>query len=110
MVKSQKHCLALWRDALDILSGVEPAGIIPGHGPLDRTGESLRQTRAYIDWLDETLRSAAGEGYDMVEIMNFPLPAEYAGMGAMPEEFHRSVAHLYPEIERQVMPLTNQGG
>lgn len=99
--------LGLWRDSLDLLEGFEASGVIPGHGPLDQTGASLRQTRAYLDWLDKTLRDAAARGYDMVEIMHFDMPAEYAAMGAMPEEFHRSVTHLYGEIERQVMPLTN---
>jgi len=99
--------LGLWRDALDLLEGVEASGIIPGHGPLDKTGASLRQTRAYIDWLDKTLRDAAARGYDMVEIMGFDMPAEFAAMGAMPEEFHRSVTHLYGDIAREVMPLAS---
>ncbi len=97
--------LGLWRDSLDLLEGVEASGIIPGHGPLDQTGASLRQTRAYINWLDKTLRDAAARGFDMVEIMHFDMPPEFAAMGAMPAEFHRSVAHLYGDIERQVMPL-----
>lgn len=99
--------LDLWRDSLDLLEGVNASGVIPGHGPLDKTGASLRQTRAYLDWLDKTLRDAASRGYGMVEIMSFDMPSEYAAMGAMPEEFHRSVAHLYPQIERQVMPLAS---
>ena len=97
--------LGLWRDSLDLMEGVEASGVIPGHGPLDQTGKAIRQTRAYLDWLDKTLRDAAARGYDMVEIMHFDMPAEYASMGAMPEEFHRSVAHLYGEIEREIMPM-----
>ena len=97
--------LGLWRDSLDLMEGVEASGVIPGHGPLDQTGKAIRQTRAYLDWLDKTLRDAAARGYDMVEIMHFDMPAEYASMGAMPEEFHRSVAHLYSEIEREIMPM-----
>ena len=45
---------------------------------------------------------------NMVEIMETTLPDKYAAMGAMPTEFHRSISHLYPDIERQVMPLSNQ--
>lgn len=100
--------IGLWRDSLELLEDVEASGIIPGHGPLDPTGKALRQTRAYLDWLDMTLRDAAARGYSMVEIMNFDMPSEYAAMGAMPEEFHRSVTHLYADIEREVMPLTTQ--
>ena len=102
--------LTLWRQSLDLLEGVGAAGVIPGHGPLDRTGASLRQTRDYLNWLDRTLRDAAANGYSMVEIMGFELPEKFAGMGAMPEEFHRTVTHLYPGVERSVMPLANKGG
>jgi quinoprotein relay system zinc metallohydrolase 1 len=94
-----------WRDSLDFLSGVEAAAIIPGHGPVDRSGQSIVQTRAYIDWLETTLKSAAREGLDMIEIMDLPLPDAFATMGAQPQEFHRSVVHLYPDIEKQLLPL-----
>lgn len=99
--------LDAWRAALSTLEGIDAAAILPGHGPLDRSGQSLAQTRAYIDWLEETLEDAALEGLDMVEIMATELPPEFAGMGAMPQEFHRSVAHLYPQIEREALPLGN---
>ena len=98
--------LATWRQSLDTLQAVDAAGILPGHGPLDRTGSSLEQTRRYLDWLETTLRKAADAGLDMVEIQAQPLPEEFAAMGAMPEEFYRSVSHLFPEIELDALPLS----
>ncbi|WP_425093009.1 quinoprotein relay system zinc metallohydrolase 1 [Tropicimonas sp. S265A] len=99
--------LAVWQEALGTLEQAQAASILPGHGPLDRTGAALAQTRAYLLWLDDTLRTAAATGLDMVEIMQAPLPAEYAAMGAQPQEFERSVAHLFPGIEREVLPRAN---
>lgn len=99
--------LDLWRASLDTLAGLEPAAVLPGHGPLDRGGAAIAQTRDYLVWLEDSLRAAAAQGLDMVEIMQTPLPPEYAAMGAQPQEFERSVAHLFPEIERQVLPRAN---
>ena len=99
--------LARWQAALDALDRVGAAQVIPGHGPLDRAGRAIAQTRDYLVWLDTTLQQAARDGRDMVEIMTDPLPDEYARMGAQPQEFERSVAHLFPGIERQELPRGN---
>ncbi|MEM9063767.1 MAG: quinoprotein relay system zinc metallohydrolase 1 [Pseudomonadota bacterium] len=100
--------LPRWRQSLDTLEGLRASAIVPGHGPLDRTGDSLRQTRAYLDWLEATLRDGAETGLDMVEIMEKPLPEEFATLGAQPQEFQRSVSHLFPDIEAEVLPLLNR--
>lgn len=99
--------LETWRASLDALERVGASAVLPGHGPFDPPGASLAQTRAYLDWLDRTLRDAAARGLDMVEIMAEPLPDRFASLGAMPTEFHRSVSHLFPDIERQAMPLAD---
>jgi quinoprotein relay system zinc metallohydrolase 1 len=99
--------LGMWRQSLDVLAGVEAAAVIPGHGPVDRAGVSIAQTRAYLDWLEGALRAGARQGLDMVELMALDLPAEFAGMGAMPAEYHRSVSHLYPGIELEELPRGN---
>ncbi|ABV95864.1 beta-lactamase domain protein (plasmid) [Dinoroseobacter shibae DFL 12 = DSM 16493] len=99
--------LPVWHAALDTLEGTGAAAVLPGHGPIDRSGAAIPQTRAYLRWLEDTLRTAAGQGLDMIEVMDLPLPPEFAGLGAEPEEFHRSIAHLYPSIEREVMPRAN---
>lgn len=63
--------------------------------------------QADLDWLETTLTEAARNGLDMVETMQTDLPAGFAAMGAMPQEFHRSVSHLFPGIERDVLPRAN---
>lgn len=100
--------LEKWRQSLDEIETLNPAAVLPGHGPIDRAGKAVKQTRDYLNWLETTLTDAANEGLDMVEIMETDVPAKYASMGAMPQEFHRSVSHLFPAIERKVMPLVNR--
>lgn len=99
--------LARWQEALTTLAAVQAPAVLPGHGPLDRAGIAIRQTSAYLTWLNDRLVAAAGMGLDMIEIMETPLPDEFASMGAQPQEFHRSVSHLYPEIERMILPRAN---
>ena len=99
--------LAAWQASLKELDAVSFAQIVPGHGALDRAGRSITQTGDYLAWLDNTLRSAAQDGLDMVEIMEQPLPKAFSGMGAQPQEFHRSVSHLFPSVELQELPRAN---
>lgn len=96
-----------WLAALDTLEAAQSSGVVPGHGPLDHSGAAIAQTRAYLEWLDGTLRKAAAEGLDMIEVMDLPLPQDFAAMGAQPQEFRRSVSHLFPGIERDVLPPAN---
>lgn len=97
--------LADWKASLDTIESLGASAILPGHGPLDTSGKSIDQTRSYLTWLEDRLKRAAVDGLSMVEIMRQPIPAEFASMGAMPEEYERSVVHLYPGIERAAMPL-----
>ena len=99
--------LPRWHDALDTLESMRPAQLIPGHGSRDRSGAAIDQTRAYLTWLDRRLRQSARDGLDMVEVMNDPLPPEFAAMGAQPQEYRRSVSHLFPAIELQELPRGN---
>ncbi|WP_323767650.1 quinoprotein relay system zinc metallohydrolase 1 [Antarctobacter sp.] len=99
--------LARWNMSLDTLAAQKPALIVPGHGPADPTGAALIQTRDYLRWLEATLRNGAQSGLDMVELMETPLPDRFATMGAQPQEYQRSVAHLFPGIERQELPRGN---
>lgn len=97
--------LALWRASLEDLAALEAAAIVLGHGPLDRTGGSLRQTRACLDWLDATPTAGAETGLDQMEVIRGGVDPRFAEMGAMPAEFSRSVAHLFPDHERAALLL-----
>ncbi len=99
--------LVRWQAALQTLAGLSAARVLPGHGPVDTAGTSIKQTSDYLTWLEATLSQAATDGLDMVEIMEAPLPREFATMGAQPQEFRRSVSHLFPDIERRELPRAN---
>jgi quinoprotein relay system zinc metallohydrolase 1 len=97
--------LDLWRSSLATLRALAPAATVPGHGPVDRGGAGFDETRGYLDWLEETLRAAVTDGLDMMEVMTAPIPARHARLGAQPTEFQRSVVHLYPQLEADLLPI-----
>ncbi|SET08115.1 quinoprotein relay system zinc metallohydrolase 1 [Oceanicella actignis] len=101
--------LDAWRRSIEQLAALDAAATLPGHGPIDPEGRALRQTRAYLDWLDGALRDGAERGLSMPELMAAPLPPEFAAMGVQPDEFARSVVHLYPAYERAAMPRADHG-
>lgn len=95
--------LSLWQDTIDALASREFAVLVPGHGPVADSAAPLQQTAAYLDWLEQTLRDAAANGLTMTEVMFRPLPDRWRELAVEPEEFRRSVAHLYPEIVRSTL-------
>lgn len=96
--------LTQWLAALDRLEALtqqpEFRVLIPGHGAPSRDATPIQQTRAYLRWLQHTLTQAAAQGLDMTEVMNLPLPAEFAQWAVAKAEYRRSVGHLYPALER----------
>lgn len=99
--------LPRWIASLDALDAQKPALLLPGHGPADPTGAAITQTRDYLRWLDTALRDGAQSGLDMVELMDTPLPERFATMGAQPQEYQRSVTHLFPGVELEELPRGN---
>jgi quinoprotein relay system zinc metallohydrolase 1 len=95
--------LAQWRASLDRLANIPHARLIPGHGPLD-TGKAIAQTRDWLDWLESTLRQAVRDGLDMGEAGDLPIPARFDGVAMARYEFQRSVSHLYPRLEAEILP------
>jgi len=95
--------LARWRESLDALAALPFRRMVPGHGvPLeDRRG--IDMTRRWLDWMEATFIDAARAGLDMNEVMALPLPAESAAVPLAASEYRRSVAHLYPAIERRAL-------
>jgi quinoprotein relay system zinc metallohydrolase 1 len=93
-----------WRAELDELDALTFQRLVPSHGPVAEDHGPIQQTRNYVNWLDETLRSGAENGLDMAEVLETPLPDDIAALAVMPVEFHRSVTHLYPALERTALP------
>ncbi len=95
--------IADWLAALDRLQALKWKTIVPGHGEPHNDARGIAQTRAYLKWLDATLRQAAADGLDMPDLLRLRLPAEFAGIALAREEFERSIAHLYRGFEQNVL-------
>jgi uncharacterized sulfatase len=76
---------------------------VPGHGEPTPDTRALRQTRDYLGWLAQTIRSGAESGQDMTDLFQTPIPQHFAGMALAKEEFRRSVVHLFPAAEQSVL-------
>lgn len=96
--------IAHWLTALDRLEAItrEPgfAVLVPGHGAVTRDAAPIRQTRAWLRWLQTAMQAAAREGLDMNEVLALPLPAEFADLPVAVSEYRRSVGHLFPAAEQ----------
>ena len=95
--------LPAWQASLDTLEALPFRHIVPGHGPVAKDAGPIRQTRAWLVWLDRTLRQAADEGLDMTEALALPLPAEFRRLAVVDAEYRRSVGQLYPALEQQTL-------
>lgn len=95
--------LAAWHKALDRLESLGFKQLVPGHGPVARDAAPLRQTRAWLGWLDGKLRQAAEDGLDMTEVLAIQPPAEFRRLAVVEAEYRRSVGQLYPAYEQQAL-------
>ena len=88
-----------WLAALDRLDSMPYKVLVPGHGPIVRGPEAIRQTRDYLNWVRETLKAAADQGLDMNEVMRLKAPERLARLAVLEAEWQRTVMHLYPKVE-----------
>ena len=95
--------LARWRESLDALATLPFKRMLPGHGPVLEDRSGIDMTRRWLDWIELTFVQAAEAGLDMNDVLALPLPAQWAAMPLAASEYRRSVAHLYPGIERRVL-------
>ncbi len=99
--------LAYWLAALDRLEAItrEPGftQLVPGHGAVAGDAAAIRQTRAWLVWLQQSLHDAAAAGLDMNEVLARPLPPEFADLPVAASEYRRSVGHLFPAAEQAVL-------
>ena len=91
-----------WLAALDTLAALPHRQLVPGHGPLCRSGAAIGQTRDWLTWLDASLREAVASGRDMTEAANMPIPEHLAALAEARYELTRSVSHFYPALEAEL--------
>ncbi len=97
--------ITTWQESLGSIASIDRDLLVPGHGALDSSGESIEQTRDYIHWLEASLTDATSLGLTMNEAMVLPIPKRFASMSVVETEYQRSVVHLYLQLEDSVMPL-----
>lgn len=99
--------VAHWLAALDQLEAITRergfTALVPGHGAVARDAAPIRQTRAWLNWLSGAMRQAARDGLDMNEVLARPLPPEFAQLAVAASEYRRSVGHLFPAAEQEVL-------
>ena len=94
-----------WLASLDDLAALDFDWLVPGHGPVrEASAAHIQATADHLRWLTRTLRDAAALGLSMAEAMQLPIPEPYASLPLAREEFTRSVVHLYPAYEAEVLP------
>ncbi|MBO0612605.1 quinoprotein relay system zinc metallohydrolase 1 [Thiothrix fructosivorans] len=92
--------LTTWLTTLDSLQALSFKTLVPGHGNVASDTAPIAQTRAYLQWLQTTLKDAAANGLDMLEVMQTPIPADFQSVALVQNELRRSVSHLYPALEQ----------
>jgi quinoprotein relay system zinc metallohydrolase 1 len=93
-----------WLSTLDTIDQLDFQYLVPGHGPIVQNHAAIAQTRDYLRWLSTTLHNAATRGWDIQEVMQTPIPERFRSLSVLDQEFPRSVTHLYPDIELNVLP------
>ncbi len=89
----------IWIEDLESLKSLEFKTLVPGHGPVSDGHVAIDQTKAYLRWLDTTLREAADKGLSMNEAMSSRVVEEFTSLAEIKEELSRSVVHLYQDYE-----------
>lgn len=95
--------LDVWQRDLDTLQALPWKQLVPGHGPVASDTRPFVQMHDYLGWLDGLMREGAERGADMVELIRSPVPERFAAISLTRYELIRSVSHLYPRYEKQVM-------
>lgn len=102
--------LQQWQSSLNQLKKVPHKLILPGHGVADPTDRSIEQTSDYLSWLEKSLNEQALQGKDMIEAAKLEIPEKFENLQLIKAEIERSVAHLYPGIEQNILQVISPGG
>ncbi len=98
--------LAVWSTTLDQLENLQPAKIIPGHGPAENGTRAITQTRDWLEAIEAIITKAYEKGLDILEAAAEPLPPSLEKISLSRYEYERSVMHLYPKLEAARLPGT----
>ena len=97
-----------WRIALANLGGIPHGLLVPGHGPAEPGNRGIKQTRDWLVAVNKTVRNAFEKGLSMTEAMAEPLPDWSQPIALARYEYERSVMHLYPKLEAELLPRVDE--
>ncbi|MBF5005169.1 quinoprotein relay system zinc metallohydrolase 1 [Diaphorobacter caeni] len=96
-----------WLASLQMLRQWQDDGlfkwVVPSHGPVHEGPRGMEQTSDWLQWLVSLMQRSADKGVDLSELLRTRIPERFAGWGAQPAEFHRSLAQWYPRYEEQAL-------
>ncbi len=95
--------IGAWLRNLTVLEALPFKLLVPGHGAPTTDAAPIAQTRDWLQWLEGAMRRGATSGLDMAEMLRQPLPARFATMPLSSREYQRSVSHLFPHLEREML-------
>jgi len=102
--------LQQWRDELQRLSQLNFDLLVPSHGPVAHDKLPIAQTADYLAWLDTSFSRAAGHGMGMAEVLDLAMPERFRHLAVMPDEYQRSVSHLYGGYEERTLRAAERAG
>jgi glyoxylase-like metal-dependent hydrolase (beta-lactamase superfamily II) len=92
-----------WIAACERILALDPAVIVPGHGPLATPAE-VRELKAYFEYLYEQTRSRYAEGMSALQAARSISLDRWAVWGE-PERVAVNVANIYRELSEDPEPL-----
>lgn len=95
--------IPVWLKSLETIEKLPFKVLVPGHGAVAKETAPVVETREYLKWLAQTLQEGAENGLDMLEVMQTPIPGQFKGISLAQEELRRSVTHLFPKMEENVL-------
>jgi cyclase len=94
--------ISRWIAACERILELDPAVIVPGHGPLADTGD-VRELRAYFDYLYEHARARHADGMTPLQAARAISLDRWAEWGE-PERLVVNIANIYAEIDDTLEP------
>ncbi|MGH7511607.1 MAG: MBL fold metallo-hydrolase [Gemmatimonadales bacterium] len=99
---------AALRRCLDFIDSLHPRIVVPGHGAMPRTPDTLvDRTRAYITGLEADMRAAVERGVPMQRALATLPPADENRPVSLNSRRRRNAARVYVEEEHAYMGLTD---
>lgn len=90
-----------WLSSFDALAGLQPAMIVPGHGPVTTLDSAKRQTRDYLQTLRDHMKGAFDAGTDIQTAIATLNDGAFSGLENYKELRGGNASRAYLEVEAE---------